>query len=153
MGEVSFKSLEKKINYSFKNEDLLKSALTHKTFAFEADIPLEFNERLEFLGDSILGFVVAEQLYRGNRYFSEGELTRRRSTLVKNSFLAKKAKELELGNYLLFGIGEKKQNGKKNPTNLANALEALIGAVYLDSDLETVKKFIFDNVFETVSEF
>ncbi|MCK5636482.1 MAG: hypothetical protein KAH91_03595, partial [Thermoplasmatales archaeon] len=133
MGEVSFKSLEKKINYSFKNEDLLKSALTHKTFAFEADIPLEFNERLEFLGDSILGFVVAEQLYRGNRYFSEGELTRRRSTLVKNSFLAKKAKELELGNYLLFGIGEKKQNGKKNPTNLANALEALIGAVYLDS--------------------
>ena len=153
MGEVSFKSLEKKINYSFKNEDLLKSALTHKTFAFEADIPLEFNERLEFLGDSILGFVVAEQLYRGNRYFSEGELTRRRSTLVKNSFLAKRAKELELGNYLLFGIGEKKQNGKKNPTNLANALEALIGAVYLDSDLETVKKFIFDNVFETVSEF
>ncbi|MCK4996349.1 MAG: hypothetical protein KAR55_05615, partial [Thermoplasmatales archaeon] len=102
MGEVSFKSLEKKINYSFKNEDLLKSALTHKTFAFEADIPLEFNERLEFLGDSILGFVVAEQLYRGNRYFSEGELTRRRSTLVKNSFLAKKAKELELVNYLLF---------------------------------------------------
>ena len=67
--------------------------------------------------------------------------------------LEKKAKELELGNYLLFGIGEKKQNGKKNPTNLANALEALIGAVYLDSDLETVKKFIFGNVFETVSEF
>ncbi len=153
MGEVSFKSLEKKINYSFKNEELLKSALTHKTYAFEADIPLEFNERLEFLGDSILGFVVAEQLYKGNRYFSEGELTRRRSTLVKNSFLAKKAKELELGNYLLFGIGEKKQNGERNPTNLANALEALIGAVYLDSDLDRVKKFIFDIVFETVSEF
>ncbi|MCK4364690.1 MAG: hypothetical protein KAW45_01430 [Thermoplasmatales archaeon] len=153
MGKVSFKSLEKKINYSFKNEELLKSALTHKTYAFEADIPLEFNERLEFLGDSILGFVVAEQLYRGNRYFSEGELTRRRATLVKNSFLAKRARELDLGRYLLFGRGEKKQNGERNPTNLANALEALIGAVYLDSDLETVKKFIFDNVFETVSEF
>ena len=145
--------LEKKINYTFKNKDLLKHALTHKTYAFEAEIPLEFNERLEFLGDSILGFVVAEQLYKGNRYFSEGELTRRRTTLVKNSFLAKRAKELELGKYLLFGIGEKKQNGEKNPTNLANALEALIGAIYLDSDLDTVKKFIFNNIFETVSEF
>ena len=91
MGEVNFKSLEKRINYTFKNKDLLKSALTHKTFAFEADSPLEFNERLEFLGDSILGFIVAEQLYRSNKYFSEGELTRRRSTLVKNSFLAKRA--------------------------------------------------------------
>lgn len=153
MGEVSFKSLEKKIKYSFKNKNLLKSALTHKTFAFEADVPLEFNERLEFLGDSILGFVVAEQLYKGNKYFSEGELTRRRSTLVKNSFLAKRAEELEIGKYLLLGRGEKKQNGESNPTNLANALEALIGAVYLDSDLDTVKKFVFENVFEKLSEF
>jgi ribonuclease-3 len=67
MNEKDFIQLEKKINYNFKNKDLLKHALTHKTYAFEANIPLEFNERLEFLGDSILGFVVAEQLYRGNR--------------------------------------------------------------------------------------
>jgi ribonuclease-3 len=153
MDENILNQLEKKINYTFKNKDLMKHALTHKTYAFEAEIPLEFNERLEFLGDSILGFVVAEQLYKGNRYFSEGELTRRRTTLVKNSFLAKRAKGLELGKYLLFGRGEKKQNGERNPTNLANALEALIGAIYLDSDLDTVKKFIFDNIFETVSEF
>ena len=94
MGENSLKLLEKKVKYKFKNKDLLKYAMTHKTYAFEAETPLEFNERLEFLGDSILGFIVAEQLYKGNRYFSEGELTRRRSTLVNNSFLAKKAREI-----------------------------------------------------------
>jgi ribonuclease-3 len=153
MNEKDFIQLEKKINYNFKNKDLLKHALTHKTYAFEANIPLEFNERLEFLGDSILGFVVAEQLYRGNKYFSEGELTRRRSTLVNNSFLAKRARELEVGKFLLFGKGEKRQNGDRNPTNLANALEALIGAVYLDSNLDNVRKFIFNNVFRTDSKF
>jgi len=151
--ENDLKQLEKKFNYVFKNKQLLKNALTHKTYAFEAEIPLEFNERLEFLGDSILGFVVAEQLYNGNKYFSEGELTRRRSTLVNNSFLAKRAKELELGKFLLFGKGERKQNGFKNPTNLANALEALIGAVYLDSDIDNVRKFIFNNVFGKNSDF
>ena len=153
MDERSFESLEKKINYTFKNKDLLKYALTHKTYAFEAEIPIEFNERLEFLGDSILGFVVAEQLYRGNKYFSEGELTRRRSILVNNNFLAKRARELGLGRFLLFGKGEKKQNGGRNPTNLANALEALIGAVYLDSNLDNVRKFIFTNVFRKDSKF
>ena len=153
MNEKDFIQLEKKINYNFKNKDLLKHALTHKTYAFEANIPLEFNERLEFLGDSILGFVVAEQLYRGNKYFSEGELTRRRSTLVNNSFLAKRARELELGRFLLFGKGEKRQDGDRNPTNLANALEALIGSVYLDSNLDNVRKFIFSNVFRKDSKF
>ena len=153
MNEKDLLQLEKKINYNFKNKDLLKHALTHKTYAFEANIPLEFNERLEFLGDSILGFVVAEQLYRGNKYFSEGELTRRRSTLVNNSFLAKRARELEVGRFLLFGKGEKRRNGDRNPTNLANALEALIGAVYLDSNLDNVRKFIFNNVFRKDSKF
>jgi ribonuclease-3 len=153
MNEKDFIQLEKKINYNFKNKDLLKHALTHKTYAFEANIPLEFNERLEFLGDSILGFIVAEQLYRGNKYFSEGELTRRRSTLVNNSFLAKRARELELGRFLLFGKGEKRQDGDRNPTNLANALEALIGSVYLDSNLDNVRKFIFNNVFRKDSKF
>jgi ribonuclease-3 len=139
--------LEKTINYKFRNKKLLSYALTHKTYAFEAKTPIEFNERLEFLGDSILGFVVAEKLYQSNKYFSEGELTRRRATLVNNSFLAKRAKKLGLGDFLLLGIGENKQKGYSNPTNLANALEALIGAVYLDSDLDTVCGFIKDTIF------
>jgi len=148
MAKKDLSKLEKTINYEFKNKEFLTNALTHKTYAFEAKSPIEFNERLEFLGDSILGFVVARDLYRGNKYFSEGELTRRRSTLVNNSFLAKRAKSIGLGKYLFLGVGEKKQNGDKNPTNLANALEALIGAVYLDSDLDTVCSFIKINIFD-----
>lgn len=153
MPEKNYKKLEKRIKYKFKNKNLLRYALTHKTYAFEAKEPIEFNERLEFLGDSILGFIVAEQLYKSNMYFSEGELTRRRATLVNNYFLAKKAKELELGKFLSFGKGEKKQNGEQNPTNLANALEALIGAVFLDSNLKTVRKFLTENIFGKDSKF
>ena len=145
---TDFAELEKRIKYMFKNKDLLRNALTHKTFAFEAKMPVEYNERLEFLGDSILGFLVAEQLYKSNKYFSEGELTRRRSALVNNGFLAEKARKLGLGEFLLLGKGEKKQNGAQNSTNLANALEALIGAVYLDSDLENVWMFIKNNIFD-----
>lgn len=140
--------LEKKIKYTFKNKDLLKTALTHKTYAFEAKTPIEFNERLEFLGDSIMGFLVARELYKSNKYFSEGELTRRRAQLVNNSYLAQRAKDLNLGEFLYLGKGEKKQNGNTNPTNLANALESLIGAVFLDSDIETVWKFIKRIVFD-----
>ncbi len=147
MNKDKIKELEGKIDYTFKNKKLLKTALTHKTYAFEAQIPEEYNERLEFLGDSILGFVAAEELYHTNRYFSEGELTRRRSILVNNSFLSEKAKELGIGNFLKLGKGETIQNGKKNPTNLANTLEALIGAIYLDSDLKTVSNFIKKTIF------
>ena len=142
MKEIEFDSLEKKINYKFKNRDILKKAVTHKTYAFEAQEPLEYNERLEFLGDSILNFIIAEMLYKSNKYFSEGELTRRRSIFVNNNYLAKIAKELDLGSYIILGRGEKKQNGEKNPTNLANTMEALIGAIYLDSNLKKVKNII-----------
>ena len=148
-----FEKLENKINYKFKNKELLKTAFTHKTYAFEAKTPIEFNERLEFLGDSILGFLVAEQLYKSNKYFSEGELTRRRSQLVNNNFLAEKAKEIGLGKYLLLGKGETMQNGSTNPTNLANAMEALIGAVFLDSNIDTVKEFITKNLFKGKIQF
>ena len=136
-----------KYDHKFKDKKLLQNALTHKTYTFEAQIPLEYNERLEFLGDSVLNFVVAEQLYKSNNYFSEGELTRRRAILVNNNFLAVRAKELGIGMFLLFGKGEIKQNGNTNPKNLANALESLIGAVYLDSNLNKVKKMILSIVF------
>jgi len=153
MTKDDFGLIESKLNYKFSNKDLLKNALTHKTYAFEALVPIEYNERLEFLGDSLLNFVIAEQLYKSNKYFSEGELTRRRSILVNNNFLAKKAKELDIGKFISFGKGEKKQNGAKNPTNLANALEALIGAVYLDSDMENIRKFILKNIFNEDIQF
>ena len=135
-------ALEKKLNYSFKNKELLTRALTHKTYAFESMDAIEYNERLEFLGDSILNFVIADMLYQKNMFFSEGELTRRRSIYVNNSHLAEKAKKLHLGKHLLLGKGETKQNGHETPSNLANTLEAIFGAIYLDSDFDTVQKII-----------
>ncbi len=139
-------SLEDRLGYRFSNKELLTTALTHKTFAFEAQMPLEYNERLEFLGDSILNFVIAEQLYHSNRYFSEGELTRRRANQVNNTLLADIAVRLGIGPFLLLGKGEAKQKGEHNRTNLANALEAVIGAMYLDSNLDKVRTFILKNV-------
>jgi ribonuclease-3 len=139
-------SLEDRLGYTFTNKELLTTALTHKTYAFEAPSPVEYNERLEFLGDSILNFVIAERLYHSNTFFSEGELTRRRSIHVNNTVLADIAIHLNIGSFLLLGKGEQKQGGEQNRTNLANALEALIGAMYLDSDLDTVRTFILQNI-------
>ena len=144
MSNDEFRELEDRINYHFKNRELLENALTHKTYAFEASQPVEYNERLEFLGDSILNFLVAEKLYKTNIFFSEGELTRRRALMVNNKKLSEKAKELNLGEYLRLGKGEKQQKGYRNPTNLANALEALIGAIYLDSNLDTIREIVFN---------
>jgi ribonuclease-3 len=143
----TMQSVEEQLGYTFKDKQLLITALTHKTYAFEAKIPLEYNERLEFLGDSILNCVIAEKLYRSNQFFSEGELTRRRSLCVNNNLLADVAGRLNIGAHLLLGKGELKQDGAKNRTNLANALEALIGAVYLDSNLKTVRQFIFKKIY------
>lgn len=148
MNNIDYESLEKQLGYVFKNKSLLQTALTHKTYAFEAETPLEFNERLEFLGDSILNFIVSEQLYKTNSYFSEGELTRRRSISVNNIFLAKIAKKFNIGNFLLLGKGELKQNGSMNNTNLSNAFEAIIAAIYLDSDIDTVRNFILNKILE-----
>jgi ribonuclease-3 len=153
MEKNNLKPLEKLLGYTFKNTQLLTTSLTHKTYAFEALTPIEYNERLEFLGDSILNFIVTETLYQSNQYFSEGELTRRRAQSVNNNVLADVAVRLGIGPYLLLGKGELKQEGAKNRTNLANALEALIGAIYLDSDLDTVRGFIFKKIYTKEYQF
>lgn len=147
MKKNDLQSLEEKLGYTFTDKHLLTMALTHKTYAFEAQKPLEYNERLEFLGDSILNFIITEKLYQSNQFFSEGELTRRRANGVNNNVLADIAGRLNIGSFLLLGKGEMKQAGAKNRTNLANALEALIGAIYLDSDLKTVRRFIFKKIY------
>jgi ribonuclease-3 len=153
MNENYLKILEEKIGYSFCNKELLEEALTHKTYAFEANDPLDYNERLEFLGDSVLNFIVAEQLYISNIYFSEGELTRRRAIGVNNNFLADVSKKLGIGKFLMLGKGEIKQNGANNRTNLANSLEAIIGAIYLDSDIDMVREFILSKIFNKKFKF
>lgn len=153
MKKNNLESLEKKLGYTFMDKQLLTTALTHKTYAFEAQRPVEYNERLEFLGDSVLNFVISEKLYQSNQFFSEGELTRRRALGVNNNVLADVAGRLNIGSYLLLGKGELKQEGAKNRSNLANVLEALIGAIYLDSDLKTVRRFIFKKIYTKEFQF
>ncbi len=148
-----FNKIERQLGYKFKDKELLRTALTHKTYAFEASQPVEYNERLEFLGDSVFNFIVAEKLYLTNKYFSEGELTRRRSLGVNNRFLANAAKRLNLGEYMFLGKGELKQSGSENPKSLANCLEAIIGAIYLDSNLLKVRNFILNKVYLKEFEF
>ncbi len=128
--------LLKLLGYSFDDEAYLTQALTHRS------VGKRNYERLEFLGDSILNFVVAAYLYDKFPQGSEGELSRLRASLVKEDTLAKVAKRLQLGDYLLLGGGELKSGGFRRSSILADALEAIIGAVYLDSGVEPARKMI-----------
>ncbi len=119
----------KKISHRFKQQDLLRLALSHRSSGKDN------NERLEFLGDSILGFIIAEALYTRFPSASEGELSRIRAELVKKNTLADIARELDLGDILILGAGESKSGGKERDSILADALEALVSAIYLDAGL------------------
>ncbi len=139
-------SLENTIGYVFKNRKLLAEALTHSSYANELcqrNIPTRSNERLEFLGDSVLEIIASTYLFTEYPDVPEGELTRLRSEAICTAALSSYAEQIELGEYLFLGNGERKFDGKKKPTTLENAFEALLGAIYLDSDcsLETVKAF------------
>jgi len=129
-------SLESKLGYTFKDERLLVTALTHRSY------DKNHNERLEYLGDSILGFIIAEVLFYNFPDQPEGVLTRFRASLVKRETLARVARCLGLGDYLLLGTGEKRSGGWRRDSILSNSLEALIGAIYLDSDIANCKSFV-----------
>lgn len=122
------------IQYEFRDTSLLETALTHSSFG------QGHNERLEFLGDSILGWVVADALYQRFPHAREGQLSRLRSGLVKGVTLAEISRELSIGDYLRLGQGEMKSGGFRRDSTLADALEAIIGAVFLDSDIETCQQ-------------
>lgn len=122
--------LLKQINYQFKDEGLLKQALTHRSAA------KKHNERLEFLGDAVLGLVIAQRVYEKFPDSPEGKLTRMRSNLVKGETLAKVARELSLGELIKLGPGELKSGGHRRDSILADAVEAIIGAIYLDSGID-----------------
>ena len=134
--------LEKKIKVEFNNKDLLKQALTHRSYINEnPNSGLENNERLEFLGDAVLEIVVTEYLYH-NYSNPEGELTNWRAALVNARMLSEIAGRLELNDYLLLSKGEAKDQGRARQFILADAFEALIGSIYLDQGYEVVKDFI-----------
>ena len=145
------KDLEEAIGYRFRNLSLLQNALSHSSYANERyHDSLMSNERLEFLGDSVLGMLVADHLYRNFPDRPEGELTRMRADMVCERTLAKVANELKLGGHLLLGKGEEQGGGRSRNSILADAVESVIAACYLDGGMEAavqfVQKFILVNV-------
>ena len=137
------KELEKKLNYTFKNSELLKNALTHSSYANENRAEgISSNERLEFLGDSVLGFVTAKHLYSMQPTLSEGKMTRLRAELVCEQSLYGVALDLDLGRYLRMGHGEEKNGGRQRASLLADATEAVIAAIFLDGGIEAAVSFV-----------
>ena len=134
--------LEEQIGYKFRNSLLLAEALTHPSVGHETQRHHFNNQRLEFLGDAILQLVITEYLYQRFSSEAEGQLTKLRSRLVSRESLRVRAAALDLGQYLMIGRGEEASGGRKRSSTLADAYEALIGAIYLDSDLETARQFI-----------
>ncbi len=136
-------ALQKKLRIKFKNKALLEQALVHSSYINEnPGLATSDNERLEFLGDAVLGLIIAEELYRRFPQFSEGEMTRVRSSLVRQDALCRLAKSLKLGDYLYLGKGEEGGGGRDKPANLSGALEALTAAVFLDRGLAVTQKFV-----------
>ena len=136
--------LEERIGYKFRNSLLLAEALTHPSLRHETHGNHFDNQRLEFLGDAILQLVVTEHLHGYFTTEAEGKLTKLRARLVSREALALHAAEMELGKYLMMGRGEEASGGRSRKSTLADAFEALVGAIYLDSDLVTARKFILE---------
>jgi len=143
MDDLQISKLQEKLNYSFKDRKLLKKSLTHSSFANEgAKKDSASNERLEFLGDSLLGMTVALLIFKSKPELSEGKMTKLRAELVCERSLAKHALELDLGSYILLGKGEQNTGGRDRPSILSDAFEAVIAAMFLDGGFEPVLKFI-----------
>jgi len=154
---VDLSILEKKIGHQFKNKNLLKEALTHRSYLNEnpswgKDFLSSHNERLEFLGDAVLELIVTEVLFKDYPRSAEGELTSIRSALVNYQMLADVSREIVLSDYILLSRGEAKDTGKARDVILANAFESLIGAIYLDGGYEAAGKFINSFVMKRVAE-
>lgn len=142
--------LEKKINYKFKDKKYLNVALTHSSFANEKKDHTKSNERLEFLGDSVLSIVVSDYIFKKLPNLPEGELTKLRASLVCEKSLCEFAKELGLGDYLKLSKGEAKSGGASRASILSDAFEAVIASIYLDGGLEEAKKFILKYVIPAI---
>lgn len=149
----NFSSFEIKIGYHFRNAKLLEQAFTHRSYLNENRVAgREHNERLEFLGDAVLELVVTEFLYTKYPANPEGELTVYRAALVNTQSIADAAGKLDMNEYLLLSRGETRDMGRARQIILANAFEALIGAIYLDAGYETAKDFIAKNIFYKTDE-
>lgn len=135
--------IEQRIGYAFKDLSYLKTAFVHRSYVNEATVPVFHNERLEFLGDSVLGLLMAEYLYRNFPNIPEGELSFLRSRLVEASSCVIYVQQLAVEKYLVLGKGERMNDGRGRTSILADLFEAIIGAIYLDGGMESAKQFIF----------
>lgn len=136
--------LERALCYSFRNLDLLEHALTHSSFAHEQNVgEIKDNERLEFLGDSVLGFLISNFLYEAHPNINEGELSKLKSYLVSSANLIHYSKRLALGDYLRLGKGEEKTGGREKPALLVDTFEAVLAAIYIDGGLEAIQDIVY----------
>lgn len=140
--DKKIKEFEEKIGYSFKNKDLLFEALSHSSFANEYKHGRHSNERLEFLGDSVLSIIVSEHLFKHFKHLPEGELTKIRASLVCEKALFEFSKQIDLGSFIFLGRGEENTGGRKRPSIVSDAFEAVIAAVYLDGGMETAREYV-----------
>ena len=139
----NIKEIEKLLGYAFKSRKLITDALTHKSFHHEStDKTYNYNERLEFLGDSVLGLIIAETLFLEKGSFTEADMSKMKSYLVKEAVLYEIAAKLSLGKYLRLGKGEESTGGRQKKSVLSNAFEALVGAIFLDSDYESTRRVV-----------
>lgn len=132
---------EEKIGYKFKDKNLLKTALTHKSYAYEQDNPTvnDYNERLEFLGDAILEHIISEKLYKVKPFFNEGTMSKKRASIVCEKSLSEAMRKINIAKYMNIGKCEIVTNGRDKDAIIADMFEAILGAIYLDSDFETAK--------------
>lgn len=145
-------SLEERIGYQFSNPSLLETALTHPSLAYETRKPRPDNQRLEFLGDAVIQLILTDELFLRFPRFSEGHLTMLRSRLVSRGALHQLGGIIDLGNHLRLGKGEALSGGRERPSNIADALEALAGAIYLDGGMNAARNFILDNFSEFIEK-
>ncbi|MBQ7782928.1 MAG: ribonuclease III [Oscillospiraceae bacterium] len=142
--EISAKlaEFEEKIGYSFKNRDLIFEALSHSSFANEYKKGRNSNERLEFLGDSVLSIVISEHLFNHFKHLPEGDLTKIRASLVCEKALFEFSKQIDLGSFLFLGKGEEHTGGRNRPSIVSDAFEAVIAAIFLDGGMENAREYI-----------
>ena len=139
---MNLHEFEKKIGYEYKDISILETALTHSSYANEKGNGHKYNERLEFLGDSVLGFVTADYFFNNMKDLPEGQLTKLRAAAVCEGACCDYAKQIDLGDYLFLGKGEQKTGGRERASILADAFEAVIASIYLDGGTEEARKFI-----------
>jgi ribonuclease-3 len=144
------RALEKRIEYRFRKKALLEAALTHPSYRYETPEAEADNQRLEFLGDAVLGLLAADILMEKNPQAAEGDLTKLKSAISSGTALASAARSLGLGEHLRLGKGEAASGGANRDSNLEDALEALLGAVWLDGGLKAARKFFERNIFQTL---